>query len=91
MGWTNLDYLSWRSHDTDQVVHATIILVTVADVDAAYGVYTAAENNTFNTTNKRNNIAKNNANDNANNNLFLSSLGGLGLGLQVLRLGVPNK
>ena len=41
-----------------------IIHVAVADVDAAYGAYAAAENNTFNNTNNRNNTANNNANNN---------------------------
>ena len=57
--------LSWRSHDNDRVDHAAIIHVAVADVDAAYGSYAAAENNTFNKTNNRNNTANNNANNNA--------------------------
>ena len=35
---------SWRSHDNDRIVHAAIIHVAVADVDAAYGAYAAAEN-----------------------------------------------
>ena len=60
--WTKTDYLSWRSHDNDQVVHAPIIHVAVADVDAAYGAYAAAENNTFNNIN-------NTANNNANNDI----------------------
>ena len=34
-----------------------IIHVAVADVDAAYGAYAAAENNTFNNTNNGNNNA----------------------------------
>ena len=34
-----------------------IIHVTVADVDAAYGAYAAAENNTFNNINNGNNNA----------------------------------
>ena len=41
-----------------------IIHVAVADVDAAYGAYAAAENNTFNNTNNSNNTANNNANNN---------------------------
>ena len=45
-----------------------IIHVAVADVDAAYGAYAAAEHNTFNNTNTSNNTANNNANKNANNN-----------------------
>ena len=44
-----------------------IIHVAVADVDAAYGAYAAAEHNTFNNTNNSNNTAYNNANNNANN------------------------
>ena len=50
--------LSWRSHDNDRVVHAAIIHVAVADVDATYGADVAAENNTFdiNNTNKNANI-----------------------------------
>ena len=36
-------------------------------MDAAYGAYAAAENNTFNNTNNSNNTAYNNANNNANN------------------------
>ena len=59
--------MSWQSHDTDLVVHAAIIHVAVADVDAAYGAYAAAEHNTFNNTNNSNNTAYNNANNNANN------------------------
>ena len=45
----------------------SIIHVAVADVDAAYGAYAAAEHNTFNNTNNSNNTAYNNANNNANN------------------------
>ena len=44
-----------------------IIHVAVADVDAAYGAYAAAEHNTFNNTNNSNNTAYNNANNNAKN------------------------
>ena len=62
--WTKPRYLSWRSHDNDRVVHAPIVHVAVADVDAAYGAYAAAENNTFNNTNNSNNTANNNANNN---------------------------
>ena len=40
-----------------------IVHVAVADVDAAYGAYAAAENNTLNNTN---NNANSNTNDNAN-------------------------
>ena len=40
-----------------------IIHVAVADVDAAYGAYAAAEHNTFNNTNNSNNTANNNANN----------------------------
>ena len=44
-----------------------IIHVAVADVDAAYGAYAAAENNAFNNTNNSNNTANNNANNRVNN------------------------
>ena len=44
-----------------------IVHVAVADVDAAYGAYAAAEPNTFNNTNNSNNTAYNNANNNAKN------------------------
>ena len=40
-----------------------IVHVAVADVDAAYGAYAAAENNTFNKTNNNNHTANNNANN----------------------------
>ena len=49
-----------------------IIQVAVADVDAAYGAYAAAENNTFNNANGSINNA-NNRNNNANyssNNMY---------------------
>ena len=56
--WTKPRCLSWRSHDNDRVVHAAIIHVAVADMDATYGADVAAENNTFdiNNTNKNANI-----------------------------------
>ena len=44
-----------------------IIHVAVADVDAAYGAYAAAEHNTFNNTHNSNNTAYKNANNNAKN------------------------
>jgi len=45
---------SWRSHDRHRVVHATIIHVAAADMDAPYGAYVAVENLTFNNTNYSN-------------------------------------
>ena len=41
--WIKPYVWSWRSHDRDQVVHAAIIHVAGADMDAAYGAYVAAE------------------------------------------------
>ena len=44
-----------------------IIHVAVADVDAAYGAYAAAEKNTLNNTNNSDNTNNNNANSNKRN------------------------
>ena len=44
-GQTHGDYRSWRSHDQDRGVQAASIHVAVADMDATYGAYAAAEKN----------------------------------------------
>ena len=50
-----LDDSSWRSHDHDQVVHAPITHVAVADMDATYGADVAAESNSFDINNANKN------------------------------------
>ena len=58
------DDWSWRIHDHDQVVHALIMHVAIADIDATYGAYVAATTSTFNKTNNSNQNAKNKNNRN---------------------------
>ena len=61
-----------RNDDHDQVVHAATAYVAAANMDATYGAYVAAENNTFNNTDNRNNDANknNHANCCSNKNIF---------------------
>ena len=42
---------SWRSRGRDRAAHAAIIHVAAADMDATYGAYVAAANNTLKNTN----------------------------------------
>ena len=66
IGGMDKTVLLWRSHNNDQVVHAPIIHVAVADTDETYGAQTVAEKYTFTNTNNSANNARN-ANDNAKN------------------------
>ena len=53
-GMNKPDDRSWRYHHNDQIAHALINQVAVADIDATCGAYVGAENISFNKSNNNN-------------------------------------